>query len=167
MQRSKFVKVEDFAKEFDLSRNLIDVSRHNDKMPKHTFKTGERGETLIDKNYYVRRKNFQLKIINRCHDMYYELSEDFCDNELSKLMYILNGDKKTISGWSTFISNNLFMLPPREVHLNRIRESVWLFYNTMKCFLPRWRKAKYQKRKRLKRFLKLVKNSKKKTNSKK
>ena len=154
MSNKEFITINAFCYEYDINKSSIEVRKSKHSLPPHIFrKESFDDRMMIDKNFFVRRKNHEEKITNICHDMYYELYEDFNEHQMSKIMFLFDEKRRGLQNYITFIKSNLFMRLNESIIKYKIKGMIWSFYKIMKLFLYHYRCMNFSERQRLNKIL--------------
>ena len=82
--KRKWVTVKAFCQNHNLSKESVETNKSTGRFPKEIFKKEKGALTLIDENWYIRRKEFALKAKMATHDLYYLLEEHFNSSDIAK-----------------------------------------------------------------------------------
>lgn len=114
------MKVIDFANKYKLSRDGLYVSINDGRLPM-AYKTHNGWE--LPEEYFIRRRNFKVDLINYNHDMYYLLTEYFSQSEVARA-FKPDMESATVS----WFSKGMFTPDEKTILNYRIYSYHWEFF---------------------------------------
>lgn len=127
----KLILVDDFAFKYNITTEQIKTYRFKNKKP--FIKRGI--YYYIDEDYFKRRKNFELKIWNDAHNLFYFLSKKMQSDEIAEMMTLLELGyicEKRVNLWNTYLSTRIFMRLEESVLQYKISKMLWRFWRNAK-----------------------------------
>lgn len=123
------MNIQDFSKKYSLCEAAVYVSRGAGSLPEEAFYFDEKSKTThIDEKYFLRRKEFNLRLQRFNQDVYYYLEEFFTVTHIAECVAKQYGVSK--SGIAEYMNTRLFSIDGKSIIDNRIgkRERVFFRY---------------------------------------
>ena len=87
----------------------------------------------VNKGYFIKRKNFRLKIWNENHQLYYFMMTSMDQMDIARLLGELGGAGHT--AWDAFMRYSLFAPDTLNLVSCRVTEQQWIFNRHIKAII--------------------------------
>ena len=122
------MKLNRFCEIYDVTEYTVYAMAKQNKWSKSIVGNGK-----IDYDFLMRRHKFKAKILDEASLLYYYLNKYFEDRTLAYLMSICTN--KSLEAWTTYFSNDMFLLDDGAITKFKIKGSLWLFYRKARAIV--------------------------------
>ena len=134
MAKKEWIKIEDMAEILNVPTPAIYQNMWHDRIPKEAYRKISTNTMDIDKQYFIRRHEFKVKIQMRSHEQYYFLARHLSDYAIARIMSDITG--RTPATWSSFIAHNLFLLQESGLK-TKVFPMMWEFFRATRGLINR------------------------------
>ena len=135
MRARKFIKLQTFCEKYDAVETT--VRAHIKKMPKDAVITIGNRETYIDESYFVRRREFKLRVQHESQELYYFFSEHFADLDIARVISKKLDSKYDPLTINMFFKHGLFKLQEDLIVTYKIGGVLWNVWRALRWLVMR------------------------------
>lgn len=148
---SRYILIQDFCRKHDVTPSNLYVRKSLGTIPGSAFKKIPGNASLIDEEFFEKRKLFKRKVWLECHDYYYFLTMYSTDSDLAWWLHRVDGSI-SIDSWTSFICNRLFSEQDDDITDYRVSRLFYAFYRYSRWLIrgifirgqmPRWKRDIY------------------------
>ena len=126
--KQKWLRLSTFCEKYKIQEATITVAKSTGILPSHIFRTVELDFMQIDEAWYIRRKEFRMKVRNRIHDLYYFLTEHFSLSDVAREVVKYRKGNVNYSSIVMYFNQDLFMEAPETLHAIKLTPNMWAMY---------------------------------------
>ena len=127
-----YIPVELFSKRYGVTIDSVYAYKHNSKHKNNGIKM-DNGRLFVDENYFVRRKEFKIKIRMLAQENYYFITASIPAYQLAE--FLSKHTRSSVQSWVMFMSKDLFRVEnPSILYINSFTK-LWQFFRVTRALI--------------------------------